>query len=282
MKKRVFLLLISLSYCSKDAPDIHKDTLAAINSRTISAGDFATQGQSIMNAPGINLEIKDGRINVLKDMINEELVFQDAVKQGYHLENLHVKHEIVKEYLKEKFGKNLPQVSNKQIEDFYEKNRPSIELIRPSHILIMPKDKNKQSIQEAKTLANRVHEQIVSKQISFTEAVKKYSKDTGTIEQNGDLGFFPWVKMVPKFSTAAFALKKIGDISPVVETDFGFHIIQLTEDQRGIDNYRDKIRWKLYQDNIQPIIDEYFEELRAKAKIQIFTDKLMQVNVSAQ
>lgn len=283
MKKTILFLLISASYCSSDAPNIESDTLAAVNNRTISSNDFALQGQDISFAPGVNVTMKDGRVNVLKDMVNEELVFQDALKNQYHLKNLHIKHEVVKEYLKEKFGNNLPKVTEEQIKEYYEKNKRSIEMIRASHILIMPKNKeDKNSQQDAKSLVKQVHSEIVSGKISFENAVKKYSQDTGSIEQKGDLNFFQWARMTPKFSDAAFELKKIGDISPVVETDFGFHIIQLTGDQRGIDNYKDKIRWKLYQDNIQPVIDKYFEQLKASSKIQIFPDKLMNVNIPAK
>lgn len=282
LKKTYFFLLISLTYCSSQGPTIEKDTLAAINKRTITTSDFASQGQSILNSPGVNLTVKDGRVNVLKDMINEELVFQDALRNNYHLKNLHIKHEVVKEYLKEKFGNNLPKVTEQQVADFFNAHKHEIEMIRASHILIMPKDKNNPaSVQQAKNHASQIRSDIATGKISFADAAKKYSEDGGSAQQSGDLDFFPWVRMVPKFSDAAFALKKIGDITPVVQTDFGFHIIQLTGDQRGIDKYKDKIRWKLYQDNIQPIIDKYFDELKAQAKIQIFNDKLMNVNIPA-
>ncbi|MCC7460058.1 MAG: peptidylprolyl isomerase [Proteobacteria bacterium] len=282
LKKTAFLLLISSTYCSSNTPTIEKDTLAAINNRTITANDFATQGQSIGTAPGVNLHNRDGRINVLKDMVNEELVFQDAIKNNYHLKNLHIKHEVVKEYLKEKFGVNLPKVTDKQITDYFEANKTDIEMVRASHILITPKNKDdKASVEQAKTRANQIRSDITSGKISFADAAKKYSEDPGSASQAGDLDYFQWARMTPKFATAAFSLKKVGDISPVVETDFGMHIIQLTGERRGIDQYKDKIRWKLYQENIQPLIDKYFDELKTNAKIQIFNDKLMDVNIPA-
>lgn len=89
-----------MNYCSSDAPNITANTLAAVNNRTIEKSDFLNQTQSIAQTPGVDLSSKDGRINILKDMVNEELVFQEAVKKKFYLENLEVKHSIVREYLK--------------------------------------------------------------------------------------------------------------------------------------------------------------------------------------
>ena len=61
----------------------------------------------------------------------------------------------------------------------------------------------------------------------FAALAREHSADPGSAAKGGDLGFFPKGKMVPAFEQAAFALKKPGDLSPVVPTPFGFHIIRL-------------------------------------------------------
>lgn len=61
----------------------------------------------------------------------------------------------------------------------------------------------------------------------FAALAREHSADPGSAAKGGDLGFFPKGKMVPAFEQAAFALKKPGDLSPVVPTQFGFHIIRL-------------------------------------------------------
>ena len=61
----------------------------------------------------------------------------------------------------------------------------------------------------------------------FATLAREHSADPGSAAKGGDLGFFPKGKMVPAFEQAAFALKKPGDLSPVVPTQFGFHIIRL-------------------------------------------------------
>jgi len=62
----------------------------------------------------------------------------------------------------------------------------------------------------------------------FVELVKQYSDEPGAAERGGDLGKFDRQSMVPAFANAAFALK-VGEISSVVETQFGFHVIKRTE-----------------------------------------------------
>src|SRR5690606_34993586 len=66
----------------------------------------------------------------------------------------------------------------------------------------------------------------------FAELAKKNSEDEGSAVNGGDLDFFPRGAMVPPFEEAVFKLKK-GELSGVVETDFGFHIIQLTDVRGG-------------------------------------------------
>ncbi len=281
MKKiALFLLMVSLGYCSKNSPTITADTLATVNARTISKDDFLSQAQSISNTPSVNLRTNDGRIDILKDMINEELVFQQAINEQYHLKNLDVKHEVVREYLKQKFSKDIPDISEDQTKKFYNENQTRLDQINASHILILagkkdPKSKKAAAQQEAQKIRN----EIISGKISFEDAVKKYSQDEGTKKTNGSLGFFDRTKMVPAFAEAAFALQKVGDISPVIKTEFGFHIIKLTASSRGYDTYKEKIKAKLYQDAMKPKIDAYFKELHDKSETKIINADLMKLNV---
>jgi parvulin-like peptidyl-prolyl isomerase len=282
-KKAMIFLLISLTYCSDSGPSVTQDTIAVVNNRTITKDQFASQAQSITNTPGVDLSTQNGRVTIAKDMINEELVFQQAIKDQFYLKNLDVKHDLVREYLKNKFGKDLPVITDQQVDAFYKAHQNDLEQVRASHILITPKKKDDAaSKQEAKILAQKVHSEITSGKISFVDAVKKYSDDPGTKSKDGDLSFFSKSQMVEPFSNAAFALKKIGDISQPVETQFGYHIIQLTGEQRNMDVYKEKIRWKLYQDAMQPKIDEYFNQLREKAKIQLIDKQLMSITIPQQ
>ena len=100
---------------------------------------------------------------------------------------------------------------------------------RASHILVAsPKDAPTAERDKAKTRAEELLAQVRKQPASFAEVARQSSDDTGSAIQGGDLGFFAPGAMVKPFEDAAFALKK-GDISDVVQSDFGYHIIQLTD-----------------------------------------------------
>ncbi|MBS7779280.1 SurA N-terminal domain-containing protein [Acidovorax sp. CCYZU-2555] len=100
---------------------------------------------------------------------------------------------------------------------------------RASHILInATKDASAADRTKAREQAQALLEQVRKDPESFAAVAKQSSQDSGTAQSGGDLGFFTRGDMVKPFSDAAYALKK-GDISDVVESDFGFHIIQLTD-----------------------------------------------------
>ncbi len=100
---------------------------------------------------------------------------------------------------------------------------------RASHILInaaaSASDADKQKAREK---AQSILDAIKKNPASFADAAKKNSQDSGSAVNGGDLGFFARGAMVKPFEDAAYALKK-GDISGLVQSDFGFHIIQLTD-----------------------------------------------------
>jgi hypothetical protein len=85
----------------------------------------------------------------------------------------------------------------------------------------------KRTKEEAAELANQLREQAVSG-TDFTVLAEENSDDPGSAAQGGSLGQFSRAEMVPEFSNAAFVLE-IGGVSEVVESPFGFHIIQRTE-----------------------------------------------------
>lgn len=100
---------------------------------------------------------------------------------------------------------------------------------RASHILInATKDASAADRTKAREQAQALLEQVRKDPQSFAALAKQSSQDSGTAQSGGDLGFFTRGDMVKPFADAAYALKK-GEISDVVESDFGFHIIQLTD-----------------------------------------------------
>jgi len=100
---------------------------------------------------------------------------------------------------------------------------------RASHILVnAPKDASAADREKAKARATELLAQVRKAPGTFAEVAKKSSDDKGSAPAGGDLNFFARGAMVKPFEEAAFALKK-GEISDLVETEFGYHIIQLTD-----------------------------------------------------
>ena len=126
---------------------------------------------------------------------------------------------------------------------------------RASHILIAsPKDAPAAEREKAKERAAQLLAEVRKTPASFAEVAKKSSDDTGSASQGGDLGFFAAGAMVKSFEDAAFALQK-GAISEVVESDFGYHIIALTDiktpRQPSFDELRPTIEADLKQQQAQ-------------------------------
>jgi peptidyl-prolyl cis-trans isomerase D len=124
------------------------------------------------------------------------------------------------------------QVSEDEIKKYYAENQSRYqtpEERRASHILIpaaagaSPEEKAK-----AKALAEDLFKQVKANPKKFGELAAKYSKDPGSAEKGGDLGFFGKGLMVKPFDEAVFAMK-VGDIAGPVETQYGYHIIRLDE-----------------------------------------------------
>lgn len=124
------------------------------------------------------------------------------------------------------------QLSEADLKAFYDQNAARLsgnEERRASHILInAPKDAPAADRQKAKLSADELLKAVRAAPASFADTAKKNSQDTGSAAKGGDLDFFARGTMVKPFEDAAFTMKK-GDISEVIESDFGYHIIQLTD-----------------------------------------------------
>ncbi len=120
-----------------------------------------------------------------------------------------------------------------EIKEFYEKNLKDFELpemVKAKHILIRP-DASAKDREKAKREARIKAEEVLKKIKSggnFSQLASVYSHDPGSKKQGGELGWFQRGVMVKSFENAAFSLKK-GEVSGVVETDFGYHIIMISD-----------------------------------------------------
>lgn len=121
-------------------------------------------------------------------------------------------------------------VGEDEIKKYYEEHQPEFgtqEQRQAAHILIsVPAKASDSDKQVAKTKAEQILQQIKQSPEKFSDLAKQYSQDTGSADNGGDLGFFGSGAMVKPFEEAVFKLKP-GEISGLVQSDFGFHIIKL-------------------------------------------------------
>lgn len=125
-------------------------------------------------------------------------------------------------------------VSDADLQKYYDAHKAEYEEVKARHILIAFKGspaaqagKKELTEDEAKAKAEDIRKQIVAGG-DFAALAKKESDDVGSGSQGGDLGSFTHGQMVPEFEKAAFEAKA-GDVTPVVRTQYGYHIIQVLE-----------------------------------------------------
>jgi len=155
---------------------------------------------------------------------------------------------------------------DENIEKYFKKP----ESARASHILIGADEKTTpEERKKAKEKAEAILKRLKAGE-DFA-AIAKSDSSCPSSSQGGDLGSFGPGQMVPSFEKAAFALKP-GEISDVVETQFGYHIIKLTEKQEATTDTFDSVKPRiidfLKREKVQKDLSDYIEELRKTAKIE--------------
>lgn len=151
-------------------------------------------------------------------------------------------------------------VPDAEIAAFYQQNLAQYTTqaqVRASHILFKTEGKDASAV---KAQAEEVLKKAQAPGADFAALARQYSEDESNKAQGGDLDYFGRGRMVPEFEAAAFALKS-GEVSGLVETSFGFHIIKVIDNQpevvRPLDLVReeivDQLRWQKAQQEAETI-----------------------------
>jgi parvulin-like peptidyl-prolyl isomerase len=172
-----------------------------------------------------------------------------------------------------------------EVRKYYDEHKKELkqeEQARARHILIRVDEKADLKTQSAALKKIQEIQAKVKKGGDFAALAKEYSEDPGSKENGGDLGFFTKETMVPEFSKAAFALKP-GQVSDLVKTSFGYHLIKVEETKPakqlaledevpvgGGKNVKIKeyIQNILYQQSTEKKFEEWLTDLKNKAKIE--------------
>jgi peptidyl-prolyl cis-trans isomerase SurA len=166
------------------------------------------------------------------------------------------------------------KVGEKELRDFFQKNIQRYranETYRPSHILfIVPKGATPEKIQEIRKKCQKVLEKIKEGE-DFGEMALLYSEDASS-KDRGDLGHFKRGELLPAFEREVIRLK-VGEVSGVVRTEFGFHIIKLL-DHKGIDPFpfeevKERVQADYYESEMEKAYRQFLSTLKEKAVIEI-------------
>jgi foldase protein PrsA len=163
------------------------------------------------------------------------------------------------------------EVTDEEIAEYYETNKTQYEeqaAVKASHILFDPEDKA--TAEQVLTEVNNGGD--------FAELAKEHSKDPGSAAQGGELGWSdPARPFVPEFQDALDALA-VGEVSDLVETEYGWHIIKVDESReqrtKPLEEVRDQIEAAILQERNTAAYTEFLAEVRETAEIEILIEEL--------
>jgi peptidyl-prolyl cis-trans isomerase C len=255
--------LAGLSLASSMAPAAHAQgtALATVNGKPVTEADLKMAetelGPELAQLPAAS------RRRILLEYVIENQIFSDAAEGAklatgpdFDERMQYWRRRALRDLYFEKTIK--ASVKDEDAKKFYDEQVKAVkpeEEVKARHILVEEEAK-------AKEIAEKI-----TKGGDFTALAKEFSKDPGSKENGGDLGFFSKGQMVPEFEAAAFALEK-GKVSAPVKSNFGWHIIKL-EDKRlreppPFDGLKERIVNSLLQKKAQAVGGD----LRAAAKIE--------------
>lgn len=269
----IFLVLFAVS-CEKVKPLKGKE-LVRINDRVITLGEFEQEMEQLPPSLKTLVVTEKGRRDFLQKLIERELLLQAGVKKGFDKDEEilnkveQFKQGLIIEALTKKLCAGKDEVSDKEVESYYRANKEQFylgERVRVRHIML----KTMTEAQEIKDRLNRGED--------FITLAKQYS--IWPSKQNGgDLGYIARGIVDKSFEDAAFSLKRRGEVSGIVKTKLGFHIIRL-EDKQGprqltLAKVREEIRKFLREKKCQEILTAHVKGLREGAQISINEELLV-------
>jgi parvulin-like peptidyl-prolyl isomerase len=258
------LVALSTWGCSRD----EGGRLAVVGDHVITAEEFQNSfGARPRPFASYESELEQRR-EFLDGMINQRLLVVGAYQQGFD-EDPEIQRQIEMEKNKLLLDQLYQQeivdqitVSEAEIQDWYDHMG---EEIHAQHILV-----------DAREAADSVRAELLAG-ADFRALAQARSQDPSATQNGGDLGWFGWGSMVAPFQEAAFALAPDA-LSEPVQTDFGWHVIQLLErrpvDRRPFDQVEAGIQNRLREVKTRELLSNYLAEVKERADLQIDPDQL--------
>lgn len=184
------------------------------------------------------------------------------------------------EYMIRAVGKEAT-VTDEEVKRFYDANERGFlapEQVRARHILIrVPSDASGEEKKKAREKIEGVWGRI-KKGEDFARLAAELSEDTNSQMNGGDLGYFTKGQMAKPFEEAAFSLKP-GQVSGVVETEFGYHLIKVEDHQEArmvtFDTVKEQIRSRLRGEANRLKAEELLRKIARDAGMEIYPDKIV-------
>jgi foldase protein PrsA len=260
-----------------------KDTAARINGEEISKEELYSKltdlyGKdtldSLVTNKMIKMEAKKEKVKVTGNEIDEALTrlqgsyggeeaFTSALEQN-NVSMGKIREDIEFYLLAEKLIEPDISITDEEMKTYFEENKDSFderEQVKASHILV-----------EDEAIAKKVKEELDSGK-DFAELAKEYSTDTSNAADGGDLGYFTKGEMAEEFEKAAFEME-VNTVSNPVKTDFGYHIIKVTDIKAAkdaiFDDHKDKIKELLFDEKIQTEYPNWLEEKKSEYEIKSY------------
>jgi peptidyl-prolyl cis-trans isomerase C len=262
------------------APKPAGEVLATYKGHTVTMDEVTRQLEQMAPPARTYLNTPERKRSFVENMIMNDLMYEEGRKLGYaddpdverQVKNLQKRLVVQKVMSKDQAP---PPISDDDLRKYYDDN-PSLystTQIHASHILVKDEDTAKAILAEVKA-----HPE------TFADIAREKSTDTVTAQKGGDLGTFGQGRMVPDFERAAFALHA-GEISDVVKTQYGFHVITVSErkegERRPFDQVKEQIRSTLRNKLLQDQVRNHFEELKKAADVKIDDEALTHLNPGA-
>ncbi|MGB5984904.1 MAG: peptidylprolyl isomerase [Desulfobacterales bacterium] len=220
----------------------------------------------------------DKRYAALKQRFGDEAKYEESIKAmgltDSGIQEMITRSLVIETLIETQVTANI-EVKEEEKKAFYEEN-PSFfkqpEQVQARHILIkMDENADEQTQQEARKAIEMVQEKVKAGE-DFTELAKTHSQGPSNTK-GGDLGFFGKGQMVKPFEDAAFAMQP-GEVSDIVQTRFGYHLIKVTDRREAsvqpYEEASEKIDQYLNQQKSKQAFDTFMEGLKKDAKIEKF------------
>ena len=262
--------VLSLAACGRGGGDGKSPVVLQVNEKAYTAADVEREiTQEFRSAPPQVqqfLTTKEGQRQFLDRLVRRELLLQEAEKRklGDRPEVADpvaaLRRDLMtRTLLQEEIG-NKVKMEEKDAQEYFQAHPDEFsgDQIRVRHILVRTED-------EAKLALDRL-----AKNERFEDVAKALSQDSATAAKGGDLDYLKREQLFPDFARAAFELKA-GEVSRVVRTPFGYHIIRLVDRKKGqplgYEQVKDQLQRRLLEERRTQRFQQWMKDLEAAAKI---------------